>query len=326
MGFNQSGAKRGFHYDQATGSLGVFVDGKQVADFSQQAGNTYYVNNITGSSTNDGLTWGKAVDSVGGAIELAEAWRDTLTANNQYVRCAIVVQGTATDCDAVATADCSYNDFIGVGANVRGDGTGIARVSGANAADAWSFTATGRGNTWYNIQFDASGTSYCAFDCVTLLRCKFEECGFMGDAAKNESLVAGLRTTGSFAGNTIERCHIGTNWALPTSGISCSAGFDGNLILDNTIMAATNGIIYSGTPADWQNVIKGNVIRATTYGIRIANGGVGYNNTFIVGNWISSADAISRPADGGTLGGEHSTLGNWVNDAGTVVVAETAAG
>ena len=219
MARNITASKRVFGYDPVTRSLGVYVDGALAASFPPTPGRTYFVNNITGASTNDGLSWANALDQVDNAITASEAYRDTMSANNQYIRNQIIIQGTATDYEAVAVSDCSYNDFFGIGADPQGDGVGICVISGANAADAWSATATMRGNTWYNIQFDASGTSYYAFDATTVLRSRWEECAFMGDAGKNEALVAGARFTGSFGGNTMYRCRVGTNWAEPTTGL-----------------------------------------------------------------------------------------------------------
>ena len=57
---------------------------------------TYYVNNITGSSTNDGLSWKNAMDQVSTAVTASEAHRATLTTNNGNVRNTIYVQGTKT--------------------------------------------------------------------------------------------------------------------------------------------------------------------------------------------------------------------------------------
>ena len=302
---------------------GAVIEGSWAGQFDR-FGRTYYVNVVTGSATNDGLSWNSPVNTVGAAVTLAEAWRDTQTANNQYVRCTIVVQGTATDNTAVAVSDCSYNDFIGLGACPLGDGTGIACISGANAADAWSATATMRGNTWYNLQFDASGTSYCAFDATNVLRCRFEECSFMGDSAENEALVAGIRATGAFDGNTVRNCFIGTNWALPTTGMAFGGSLSNTTIQDCTILAATYGINISTDGLTVGGVIKDCQILAATKGIVSSSA---QTMLWIVGNYISSADAISITA-GGTTTGEHMCLGNIVNNAGTIVsgLGETASG
>ena len=281
-------------------------------------GATYYVNNITGSTTADGLSWNSALSTVNAAITASEARRDLQATTNEYIRNTIIIQGTGTDHSAVATADCNYNDFVGLGANVRGDGVGICVISGSagttGAADAWSFTATTRGNSWYNIQFDGNGTSYCAFDATSILRSTWEECGFMGDAHVNAALIAGLRTTGALDGCTILDCIFGSNWAAPTSGISVGDSLGSTRIENCIISAATNGIIISTDGLTGQSVIKGCMIDAGTYGIRSLSA---QTRLWIVGNYISSTDAISIIA-GSTLTGEHMCLGNVVSNAGTI--------
>jgi len=324
MGTNVKAIKRGFHYNPVARSLGIFVDGVQKVDLTDIAGRVYYVNNITGASTNDGLSWGTAFDQVDNAITASEAYRATFSANNRYVRNTIYIQGTGTDYEAVATATCNYTDFIGIGANPQGDGVGIAVISGANAADAFSLTATCRGLSFYNIQFDASGTSYCAFDCTALLRSRFEECAFMGDAHKNESLIAGLRATAAFDGNTIYRCMFASNWAGLTSGLSFGDSLSDTRIEECIIEATTNGIIISTDGLTVGGLVKDNVIHSGTYGIKSSSA---QSILWIVGNYISSADAINIVA-GSTTTGEHMCLGNYINNAGTIPAGliETAAG
>ena len=62
-----------------------------------RGGRTYYVNNITGASTNGGLSWNNAMDEISTAITASEVYRQLQgTNNNDYVRNTIVVMGTAT--------------------------------------------------------------------------------------------------------------------------------------------------------------------------------------------------------------------------------------
>ncbi|KKL18890.1 hypothetical protein LCGC14_2470980, partial [marine sediment metagenome] len=91
------------------------------------AGTTYYVNNITGSSTADGLSWNSAVDQVSTAVTLSEASRliHPGTTTNDYIMNTIIVQGTGTAYTAVAALP-SYARVIGLGADPRGNGAGIA--------------------------------------------------------------------------------------------------------------------------------------------------------------------------------------------------------
>ncbi len=75
MARNITASKRGFGYDPVTRSLGVYVDGALVQSYPPTPGRTYFVNNITGSSTNDGLSWANAMDEVSTAITASEVYR-----------------------------------------------------------------------------------------------------------------------------------------------------------------------------------------------------------------------------------------------------------
>ena len=326
--------KRGFHYNPSTSDLELYVNGTKVDSWnsSGKAGNVYHVNNITGSASASGLSWSEAFDQVSTAIVAATAHGLALTgvaptAAGFYGRDTILIMGSGTPYTAVATAACNKLDFIGIGDNPRGDGMGICVITGANVADAWSATASMRGNTWYNIQFDASGTSYCAFDATNVLRSRFEECAFMGDAHYNESLIAGLRTStdSAFDGNTVYRCFFGSNWAGLTSGMYFGGSLSDTVIQDCVIIGCvTNGIIIASDALTIGGVIKDNIIQAVTYGIKSSSA---QSMLSIVGNYITSADAINIVA-GGTATGEHMCLGNIVSNAGTVVsgVGETPSG
>jgi len=68
-----------------------------------RGGKTYYVNNITGSPTADGLSWNSCVDQPSAAIILSEASRviHPGTTTNDYIKNTIVIQGTGTAYDAL---------------------------------------------------------------------------------------------------------------------------------------------------------------------------------------------------------------------------------
>jgi len=317
--------KRGFGYDPVTRSLGVYTDGQLTASFPPTPGRTYFVNNITGASTNDGLSWSTPFDQVDNAISASETYRElggvesgASVTTNDYVRNTIIIQGTGTAYEAVATAACNYINFVGLGADPRGNGTGVAQISGGTSADAFSLTATCRGDNFYNMRFDAS-TSQVAFDCTSLLRSTFENCSFMGDAITNSALTSAFRSTAALAGCTIRFCFFGTDWAQPTSGITLGTQFDLSEITDCVIIAATNGIIYGHTGAvlDKQALIKDNVIKAATYGIRIPYGGAGYDEVAIIDNRIIAGTAISRAGGTAYFSGDDCCLGNLQSQSGS---------
>ncbi len=79
-------------------------------------GEVYYVNNITGSSGNSGLTWGDAMDQVSTAITASETQRALQSGTtNDYVRNIIYVQGTGTAYTKL-TALPLHCDIVGLGA------------------------------------------------------------------------------------------------------------------------------------------------------------------------------------------------------------------
>jgi len=184
MGKNVPGLKRGFHYDPVARDLGIYVNGVQVESYSEFAGRIYYVNNITGASTNDGRSWGSAFAQVSEAISASETYRllgvgkpDVTT--NDYIRNTIVVQGTGT-AYTVTTGYPNYCNIIGLGADPRGNGAGIARVDGAGAADSMATGSTGvRGWNMYNMQLThSSGGAYYGADIAKIYRSRFENCVF----------------------------------------------------------------------------------------------------------------------------------------------------
>ncbi len=194
MAINVGAAKRGFLYNPASQSLGIYVNGVNVADFPTNMGRAYHVNNITGSSGADGLSWGSAMDQVSTAIAASEVYRQLGygkpdVATNDYVRNTILVQGTGTAytaCDSLP----NYCDIIGVGANPRGNGTGIARIDGAGAADAMEGSA--RGLNMYNLQLLQSvAGSFYGLDAAVLYRSNIESCGFVNNGSGGINIDSG---------------------------------------------------------------------------------------------------------------------------------------
>ena len=230
--FQQLTAEREF-----TIGSGCVVKGSFGNSFDRN-GRTYYVNNITGSSTNDGLSWNNPMDEVSTAITASEAWRQLQgTDTNDYVRNTIVVQGTGTPYTAL-TALPNYCDIVGLGAPANGNGAGIA-VIGANGADGIAGTARGLG--LYNLQIRSGGDFYC-MDFVNLFRSTIQDCGLFAYAA---STTGGMRFSGSSGGNIIRGNHWGSGVAhanMMTGMQIDGAAFDHNRIEDNMIEGRTVGI------------------------------------------------------------------------------------
>jgi len=224
--------KRGFGYDPVTRSLGVYVDGALAASFPPTPGRTYFVNNITGSSTNDGLSWGTAMDEVSTAITASETYRElggvesgSAVTTNDYVRNTIMVQGTAIAYTTITDLGEYYN-LIGLGVPSDGIGgtiwnttelIGMARLGSDDTAAGGMYSSSGEYSGVYvsNIHFQTGGT-YPAFAVDELFQCKFEDCGFF--YAKDQATAAPdawFEVYSAITGLIMNRC-AGASNAAPT--------------------------------------------------------------------------------------------------------------
>lgn len=258
-------------------------------------GRSYYVNNVTGDSGNDGLSWAAPFDDINDAITAAEAYRVLASANNRYIRNRIYIQGTNIDYSSVnpypsITALPNYCDIIGIGANPRGDGGGIVVIG---QADTDGVAGTQRGNKWYNIQFLALTDAYWAFDSVQTLRTEFHNCAFMGRAASTTS-GGGFRATGNSGGIWFDNCHFGTNGAAQLIyGIYATSVTFNNCLIENCFIAAKTAGIYLTSCTDSNTIIRNNTISGGT-STQVVTGIASGSHSTIVGNFITaSSDAIS---------------------------------
>jgi len=194
MSRNIPGSKRGFGYDPVTRSLGVYVNGALVQSYPPTPGRTYFVNNITGSSDNDGLSWANAMDEVSTAITASETYRELggvpsgrAVTTNDYVRNTIMVQGTGTAYTGITDLGEYYN-LIGLGVPSDGIGgtiwntttlLGMARIGSDTVSTGGMYDLDGEYSGVYvsNIHFQTGGTNP-AFGVDELFQCKFEDCGF----------------------------------------------------------------------------------------------------------------------------------------------------
>lgn len=218
-------------------------------------GRTYFVNNITGSSVNDGRRWDRAVAQPSQAIILSEAFRKDALTNNKNIRNTIVIQGTKVPYTALAALP-SYCDLIGLGAIPWGNGEGIAVINagisgnGSEDSDGMSGGADGeRGLNLFNLQINGEGAAFYAIDIVKWFRCLIEDC-FIGAGPENADAViaAAIRVQLYFGGNIIRHCSIGSN----NGSFACAIGIDMNTcdIANNTL-------------------IEKNQIQGTVFGVKI---------------------------------------------------------
>lgn len=277
---------------------GIFLNANgtpQLIAPGTMGGRTYFVNNITGSASYDGLSPDKPFAEVSQAITASEAFRLAQVANNTMVRNRIYIQGTAT-AYAALTALPNWCDLIGIGASPHGNGSGIARINGAAAADAIASAIT-RGNYFANLQFATAGSFWC-MDVEGMLRTIFEDCCWLNDAAAADGC---FRSTGNFAGNVLRRCTMLGDSGYPVYGFKqeSASAWNSNVIEDCPIIMGTTAGIFLATNANSVgSVIRHNVIG--DFGGGCAKGIDDNSNCLcmIVGNYISATDAIERTSRG----------------------------
>ena len=196
---------------------GAVVEGA-LGPLFDTGGTTYYVNNITGSSTADGLSWNSAFDQFSTAVTASEAKRQLQgTDTNDYVRNTIVIQGTGTAYTYVAAIP-SYCDVVGLGAVPFGDGAGIVVIGNAAGA-AHGVAGSTRGSNWSNIQFVGAG-SYYAMNLAVAYRTSFEMCAFGGNASSAACAIA--FNVVSASGLVLRDCKTIAHAAFPVIGWAMS--------------------------------------------------------------------------------------------------------
>ena len=282
MAKNLPGLKRGFHWDSDNQDLGIYVNGVQVQSYSERAGRIYYVNNITGSSSSDGRSWGAAFDQVETAISASETYRQLgggapSVTTNDYVRNTIVVQGTGTAYTAVTSIP-NYTNLIGLGADPRGNGSGIAQIDAAGVADCISIGSAGcRGLHMVNIQCDASAAgSFVGLDAEKLFRSKIEDCTFTNQG------VSGIRINVG-GGVTMRNVVCSNDTYAQITGLTLGTGAtnNGHKIVDCEFFGDTNGVSFSSV-AGKQTVFKNCYAYGGTYGfLDTSSSDVGFQPQYI---------------------------------------------
>ncbi len=168
--------RKGFKWDAQKQRLELYVNGTAVDYFEEPLGRTYYVNNITGSSSADGLSWGSAMDQIDTALLASETYRVTAATSNKALRNRIIIQGTETAYSKV-DQDANCCDIFGIGHRAHlGGAAGDVMVSGAGATAGmamsdlvagWDTTVNkggGLGVNIYNVHFEATGNFYAVND------------------------------------------------------------------------------------------------------------------------------------------------------------------
>ncbi len=268
-------------------------------------GRNYYVNNISGSASNSGLSWGDAFDELSTAITASETYRALPSGGtNDYIQNTIFVQGTGT-----AYAECttfpSYTNVIGLGATPYGNGAGIVIVGPGTVETGGIYSASDcRGGYFYNIQFQA-GANRSPIKVRNVYRTTFENCAFFTGGNPVGPPDCGFEITGNAGGLVLENCHTGTNsgsGSEPRIGLKINGGqFINCQVNGGTYCGSTAGIyVVSTMLIGFHSVVRNAYIgqgsAECTIGIddNATTGTIHYVNCF-----IDAADPI-EPADDAT--------------------------
>ena len=243
---------------------GAIVTGSWNGSFDQ-GGTTYYVNNITGNSTADGLSWNNPCDQVSTAITLSEASRliHPGTTTNDYIRNKIIVQGTGTAYTKL-TALPLYCDIIGLGADVRGTNQGVPRIGSDTVAESGCvLTATVRGLGVYNMQFQAGLDKVC-LQIASMYRSEFVNCSFMTNGAATGNPTAAIYVTTALGSTIFKDCFIGSSGSKDTEpdiGFKIEGTHFHNCLVENCFICGLQGVTIAATcTTNYGSIFKNNFI------------------------------------------------------------------
>jgi len=301
-------ANRPFVLRKGISVLSDLADGGAVMGYpGDYYGRIYFVNNITGNSAFDGLSWATPFAQVSEAITASEAFRQLpggATTTNDYQRNIIYVQGTETAYTAL-TALPNYCDIIGIGAEPRGNGGGIARISQGTGTDTVSADAV-RGLYMANMQLTGSGTGI-AMDLAVCFRSTFENCVFVNKT------TGGVRISNG-GGIVFRDCQIGGGDTVnPISGLLNTGDNFNNVLVENCYIHGTTYGVTIGNAAMNNTWFKDNYIYGGTAGVLDQSLlGQGVQGAIYTGNYVYSGSAGFTI----TTEGSYKTVGNYVNVAG----------
>jgi len=276
-------------------------------------GRTYYVNNISGSSGNTGLSWDAAMDEVSTAITASETYRALYTGStNDYRQNTIIIQGTGT-----AYAQCTtfphYTNVIGLGATAKGYGEGVARIGldihtvGTYGGGIYAPNTTAgdcRGSNFYNVEFQASHQR-SAIRGRYFLKSTFEDCAFMASGNPIGPPDCGFEMLSKASGLRIINCLFGTHSGInsePYYGLKIMGTLFNNCEVRGCHITGSLAGVYVNSTMNlgWCSVVRdcfiGEGSRECAIGIddNAGTGTIHYINCF-----INAADPID-PGDDDT--------------------------
>lgn len=224
----------------------------------QNGGRIYYVNNISGSSANNGLSWRTPFAQPSESISASETFRElggrapTVTTND-YVANTILIQGTNTYYTGITDLGERCN-IIGVSAGLmRDNGSGQVRI-GSLTTDGCDDASNARGNTIYNIQFTGGGDTMYAFrNTAWIQRSRFQDVVFMQMA----SALEGTFYAAACSGSIFERCHFASNSGGTAAlyGFECNGQFSDNLVVDCVFAVGSTALMRLGSGSHQVNTV-----------------------------------------------------------------------
>ncbi len=267
----------------------------------------YYVDKVSGSSTNSGLSWNQAMDTIAGAITLSNI--DTSVTGNTTNMNRIYIQGgTYTEDLETFPANCHV---IGVGTLTRIQNLGTHTCAGVDNCHFWNISF--RGGTAGQPMISIANSSH------TL---GFHGCIFDSQATISEVLLY----AGSSSNQIIENCDFGfetsvansPDIAIRLSGVHCQR----MKIVDNRIWSTGTGIqIDAAMVSSNFLLIKDNVMGVgpgsadDQMAIGIYDKTSSPRGALYVNNYISAVDALQF--DAVTSKSQWISMGNWVNEGTT---------
>ena len=270
-------------------------------------GRIYYVNNITGSSSYDGLSWDTPFDQLSTAITASEVYRQLPSSTtNEYSRNIIYVQGTGTAYTKLSTFP-NHCDIIGIGANPRGYHEGVPYVQSTTGVD--TVDGTCEGLYVANMQFGGTGTGY-AMDLTQITKSAFDNCCFWNKTS------GGIRI-GIAGAVRFSNCQIGGgDTSNGATGFEITGdNFNACVIEDCYIFGTTTGLkVTSNTNQANNTWVRNNFIHGATIGVDDNSTMSSHNHwVFYTGNYVQSADCFDIEGAGNGL----KQIGNHANAAGS---------
>ena len=296
---------------------GISVGGVPITGSSTQkdsSGSTYFVDNNSGSDSNDGSSWDKSFKTLAKAITISNI--DIARGSDRWARRNTIFYCADTE-TATLTAFPNKCDVIGCGSY---DANKSAGITGHHAP-----VNTGNyGTRFFNVWFKGKAT---ASPIITLVNSssgiEFHNCTFDGSVG---TVTLGLSSTASpFL--KVNGCHFFGPFA--TGYISLGAGEAAGTLIENNRMGGSSGYgigINASTTSSYTSVIRNNFIQVNTTGITVDDNSdlfyVVFNRCFNqatltnAAGWTGGFDVNADLTQANTLSGADITV-----NAPTIIVA-----